>query len=96
MVHEDHSLRKIKTLIGFSFIRSEVKKLYGYNGNQSIDAAVILKLVFLLFYENIKPERSLACQLLSRLDWLWFCNISKTRQRWGVDVFTKCFQNILQ
>ena len=32
-VHEDHPLRKIKNLIDFSFIRSEVKDLYGYNGN---------------------------------------------------------------
>jgi len=32
-VHEDHPLRKIKNLIDFSFIRSEVEGLYGYNGN---------------------------------------------------------------
>ena len=53
-VHEDHPLRKVKNMIDFSFIRSEIKDLYGYNGNQSIDPAVILKLMFLLFYENIK------------------------------------------
>jgi transposase len=106
-VHEDHPLRKVKNLIDFSFIRSEVKDLYGYNGNQSIDPAVILKLMFLLFYENIKSERALANQLPVRLDWLWFCDydiddktpnhsvISKARQRWGVDVFAKFFQNIL-
>ena len=105
-VHEDHPLRKVKNMIDFSFIRSEVKDLYGYNGNQSIDPAVILKLMFLLFYENIKSERALANQLPVRLDWLWFCDydiddktphhsvISKARQRWGVDVFAKFFQNI--
>ena len=107
-VHEDHPLRKIKSLIDFSFIRSEVKDLYGYNGNQSIDPAVILKLMFLLFYENVKSERALADQLPVRLDWLWFCDydiddktpnhsvISKARKRWGIDVFAKFFQNILQ
>ncbi len=106
-VHEDHPLRKVKNMIDFSFIRSEVKDLYGYNGNQSIDPAVILKLMFLLFYENIKSERALANQLPARLDWLWFCDydiddktpnhsvISKARQRWGIDVFAKFFQNIL-
>jgi len=106
-VHKDHPLRKVKQMIDFSFIRSEVKDLYGYNGNQSIDPAVILKLMFLLFYENIKSERALANQLPVRLDWLWFCDydiddktpnhsvISKARQRWGVDVFAKFFQNIL-
>ena len=107
-VHIDHPLRKIKNLIDFSFIRSEVKDLYGYNGNQSVDPAVILKLMFLLFYENVKSERALADQLPARLDWLWFCDydiddktpnhsvISKARKRWGIDVFTKFFQNILQ
>ncbi len=106
-VHQNHPLRKIKHLIDFSFIRSEVENLYGYNGNQSIDPAVILKLMFLLFYENVKSERALADQLPVRLDWLWFCDydiddktpnhsvISKARQCWGVDVFTKFFQNIL-
>ena len=107
-VHEHHPLRQIKQIIDFSFIRSEVEDLYGYNGNQSIDPAVILKLMFLLFYENIKSERALADQLPARLDWLWFCDydiddktpnhsvISKARKRWGIDVFTKFFQNILQ
>jgi IS5 family transposase len=64
--------------------------------------------MFLLFYENIKSERALADQLPARLDWLWFCDydiddktpnhsvISKARKRWGVDVFTRFFQNILQ
>lgn len=106
-VHEDHPLRKIKNLVDFSFIRSEVKELYGCNGNQSIDPAVILKLMFLLFYENIKSERALANQLPARLDWLWFCDydiddktpnhsvISKARKLWGVDIFTKFFKNIL-
>ena len=107
-IHKDHPLRKIKDLIDFSYIRSEVKDLYGYNGNQSIDPAVVLKLMFLLFYENVKSERALADQLPARLDWLWFCDydidnktpnhsvISKARKRWGIDVFTKFFQNILQ
>ena len=107
-IHKDHPLRKIKNSIDFSFIRSEVKDLYGYNGNQSIDPAVILKLMFLLFYENIKSERALANQLPVRLDWLWFCDydiddktpnhssvISKARERWGIEVFAKFFQNIL-
>ena len=67
-VHKDHPLRKIKDSIDFSFIRSEVKDLYGYNGNQSIDPVVILKLMFLLFYENIKSERALTNQLPLRLD----------------------------
>ena len=46
----DHPLRKIKQLVDFDFIRSQVADTYGNNGNQSVDPSVILKLVFLLFY----------------------------------------------
>jgi transposase len=40
-VHEGHPLRKVKNMIDFSFIRLEIKDLYGYNGNQSINPAVM-------------------------------------------------------
>jgi transposase len=103
----DHPLRKIKQLVDFSFIRSKVADLYGIRGNKSVDPAVILKLMFLLFYENVKSERALTSQLPLRMDWLWFCDydideqtpnhsvISKARRRWGLEVFTEFFENIL-
>ena len=106
-IPNDHPLRKIKQHIDFTFVRSQVEDSYGKNGNKSIDPAIILKMMLLLFYENIKSERHLASQLSLRLDWLWFCDydiddptpnhsvISKARSRWGVDVFAKFFENIL-
>ena len=104
---EDHPLRRIRQLVDFSFIRSKVADLYGTRGNESVDPVVILKLMFLLFYENIKSERALMAQLPLRMDWLWFCGydldektpdhsvISKARRRWGLEVFTGFFENIL-
>jgi len=104
----EHPLRKIKQLIDFDFIRSQVADLYGTNGNESVDPAVILKLMFLLFYENVKSERALLRQLPLRLDWLWFCDydldeatpdhsvLSKARNRWGPEVFEAFFMNILE
>lgn len=106
-IPQNHPLRVIKKLIDFTFARTEVEELYGRNGNESIDPAVILKLMFLLFYENVKSERSLASQLPLRLDWLWFCDydiddetpnhsvISKARSKWGIEVFTRFFENVL-
>ena len=103
----NHPLRKIEQHINFNFIRSQVADLYGTRGQPSVDPAVILKLMFLLFYENIKSERALMQQLPLRLDWLWFCGydlddqtpnhsvLSKARRRWGLDVFTRFFENIL-
>ncbi len=102
-----HPLRKIEQLVDFNFIRSQVADRYGTRGNESVDPAVILKLMFLLFYENIKSERALMAQLPLRMDWLWFCGydldektpdhsvISKARRRWGLGVFTGFFENIL-
>lgn len=104
---KEHPLRKIKQLVDFNFIRSKVTDLYGTVGNESVDPAVILKLMFLLFYENIRSERALTSQLPLRMDWLWFCGydldektpdhsvISKARRRWGLEVFAEFFENIL-
>jgi len=55
----DHPLRKIAELIDFQFVRDEVKDSYGKNGNVSVDPEILLKLMFLLFYENVSSERAL-------------------------------------
>jgi len=107
-IPKEHPLRKIKQIVDFDFIRSQVADTYGVNGNQSVDPAVILKLMFLLFYENVKSERALMRQLPLRMDWLWFCDydidedtpnhsvLSKARSRWGTEVFESFFINILE
>jgi transposase len=107
-VPKEHPLRKIKQLVDFNFIRSQVADTYGNNGNQSVDPSVILKIMFLLFYENVNSERALMRQLPLRLDWLWFCGydldedtpdhsvLSKARRRWGPEAFEQFFMNILE
>lgn len=107
-IPENHPLRHIKEVIDFDFARSEVADLYGIRGNPSIDPAVLLKLMFLLFFEQVPSERTLMEQMSYRLDWLWFCQydldeaipdhsvLSKARRRWGVDVFARFFQRVLR
>lgn len=107
-VPADHPLRCIGKLIDFAFVRSRVEELYGVNGNVSVDPAVILKLMFLLIYEDVKSERALMEQLPLRMDWLWFCGydlddetpnhsvISKARRRWGQEVFEELFEKVLR
>jgi transposase len=106
-IPQDHVLRKIKRLIDFTFIRSQVEYLYGVNGHASVDPAVILKLLFISIYYNIKSERALMEQLPLRLDWLWFCGydlddqtpdhsvLSKARRRWGPEAFSEFFAIVL-
>jgi len=107
-VPEGHRLRVIKQVVDFVFVREEVASLYGRKGHESLDPAVILKLMFLLFYEDVPSERQLLEQLPLRLDWLWFCDydldeatphhsvLSKARRRWGQAVFERFFLRILE
>ena len=102
-VRQDNPLRSVDSLIDFSFVREEVKAFYGYNGNQSVDPVVIMKMMFLLFFDNVASERELMKIIAERLDYMWFLGyglddaipnhsvLSKARARWGVDVFESLF-----
>jgi len=102
-VRADNPLRKIKEHVDFSFVRTEVAYLYGDNGNESVDPEVILKMLFLLFFDNVKSERELMRTIPERLDYLWFLGyglddetpdhsvLSKARARWGRAVFEGLF-----
>lgn len=103
-----HPLRLIRDHVDFTFIRGAVAHLYGWCGNESIDPIVLIKLMLVLFLEQVKSERALMEQMPYRLDWLWFCGydldeevpnhsvLSKARQRWGPGVFVKLFQRVLR
>ena len=103
----NHPLRKILAAVDFAFVRQQVAPLYGARGNPSLDPTLVLKLLFLLFYENVASERELLRQLPCRLDWLWFLSmdldsaipdhsvLSKARRRWGSKVFTGFFKKVL-
>lgn len=106
-VGADHPLRRVAAMVDFGFVRDRVTHLYGANGNESLDPALILKLLFLVFFERVRSERELMRQLPLRLDWLWFCGLdlddavpdhsvlSKARRRWGLEVFEAVFAQVL-
>ena len=71
-VRANHPLRQVKAAIDFSFVRGEVAHCYGKNGNESVDPEVIMKMMFLLFFDDIKSERELMEVIGERLDYLWF------------------------
>src|SRR2546425_87663 len=94
-VPPDHPLRRVNQAVDFSFARAEVAHCYGDNGNESVAPEVILKMMFLLFFEDVASERELMRTLPVRLDYLWFLGyglddpipdhsvLSKARRRWG-------------
>jgi transposase len=102
-VRADNPLRQVASAIDFTFARQEVAHTYGVNGNVSVDPAVILKMMFLLFYDNVASERQLMKIIAERLDYLWFLGygldgeipdhsvLSKARARWGNEVFERLF-----
>jgi transposase len=106
-IRTDHPLRAVRAAIDFEFVRPLVKELYGRRGNPSVDPTVVLKMMFLLFFEQVPSERALMAQMPARLDWLWFCGydlddvipnhsvISKARKRWGPEIFTQFFLHVL-
>lgn len=107
-VHADHPLRRVNAMVDFGFVRPAVAHTYGDNGNVSVDPVVLVKLMFLLFSENVRSERELMRRLPERLDWLWFLGyglddevphhsvLSKARTRWSGELFETLFVRTVQ
>ena len=106
-VRADHPLRAIASRIDFEFSYQAVADRYGDNGNVSVPPPVILKLMLLLVFYNVRSERELMGTLPERLDWLWFLGydldspipdhsvLSKARKRWGMALFKEFFERIV-
>lgn len=106
-VRANHPLRRIIRQIDFQFVYKEVEESYGAKGNVSVPPPVILKLMLLLVFYNVRSERELMQTLPERLDWLWFLGydldtsipdhsvLCKARRRWGVPVFKALFERVV-
>lgn len=106
-VRSNHPLRKVNELIDFDFAYAEVQGFYGRNGNESVPPPVILKLMLLLVFYNVRSERELLETVPERMDWLWFLGydldstipnhsvLSKARKKWGAAVFQSFFERIV-
>jgi transposase len=102
-VRSNNPLRAVKAAVDFRFVRSRVADFYGRDGHESEDPIVIMKLMMLLFLDNVSSERELLRIVGERLDYLWFLEfdlddeipnhsvLSKARKRWGTEVFEEVF-----
>src|SRR5450631_4277700 len=102
-IPEDHPLRKLRETIKLEFVREEVANSYGRKGNVSVDPVIIMKMMLLLFWDNVAGERELMRVIPLRIDYLWFLGygledeiphhsvLSKARKRWGKEVFEDLF-----
>ena len=104
----DNILRKINRLLDLDFVRQEVSSLYGQNGNESVDPVQIMKMMLLLFLDNVSSERELMRIIPLRIDYMWFLGygledkiphhsvLSKARARWGFEVFSGLFKKTVE
>src|SRR5580658_6902017 len=104
----DHPLRRVAQAVDFSFVRAEVADCYGSNGHESVDPVILIKMMFLLFFDNVASERELMGVIAERLDYLWFLGyglddeipnhsvLSKARKRWGKEVFERLFTRTVE
>ena len=106
-VRSDHPLRRINAVLDLGFVRGQVAHTYGRRGNKSVPPEVILRMMLLLFLDDIKSERELMRIIPERLDYLWFLGyglddeipdhsvLSKARKRWGKEVFVSLFSRVV-
>jgi transposase len=99
----DHPLRRIEEVLKLDFVRGEVARFYGRKGNVSEDPVVIVKMMILLFLDDVRSERELMRIIPERLDYMWFLGyglddvipnhsvLSKARKRWRQELFDRLF-----
>jgi transposase len=107
-VRADHPLRRINAVLDLSFVRPAVEGFYGKNGHVGVDPVILVKMLLLLFLDNVASERELMAVIGERLDYLWFLGyglddevpnhsvLSKARARWGQEVFRDLFVRTVQ
>src|SRR5580765_5507742 len=107
-VRSNNPLRAVKAAVDFGFVRKRVAGFYGRDGHESEDPIVIMKLMLLLFMDNVSSERELMRIVGERLDYLWFLKmdlddeipnhsvLSKARRRWGREIFEELFVRMVK
>ena|SRR5690348_9954060 len=108
LVPRDHFYRHLEQTLDLSFVRACVQKSYASKGRPSIDPVVFFKLQLVMFFEGIRSERQLMWHAADRLSILWFLgydlneplpdhsSLSRIRERYGVEVFRRFFDAIVE
>src|SRR5947209_6388539 len=108
LVPQDHFYRHLQKVLDLSFVYDLVRESYALAGRPSIDPVVFFKLQLVMFFEDIRSERLLLRQVADRLSVRWYVGydldeplpehstLSKIRQRYGLEVFRRFFEAIVQ
>src|SRR5437667_9787715 len=108
LVPQDHFYRHLDRILELAFVREFVQESYAQGGRPSIDPVVFFKLQLVMFFEDIRSERLLLRQVADRLSIRWYLgydldeplpdhsSLSKIRQRYGLEVFRRFFEAIVE
>ncbi len=108
LVPQDHFYRQVQKVLDLSFVYDLVRECYSMAGRPSIDPVVFFKLQLVMFFEDIRSERLLMRQVADRLSVRWYVGydlgeplpdhstLSKIRLRYGLEVFRRFFEAIVQ
>ena len=75
LMPEKHFLRRLDSLMDFSFIYKRVENLYSHRGRPSIDPVVIVKMLLLGYLYGIDSERRLEQEVHVNIAYRWFLGI---------------------
>jgi transposase len=108
LVPADHFYRQLDRTLDLSFVRDLVAPCYAAGGRPSIDPVVFFRLQLVLFFEGLRSERQLLRVLADRVAARWYVgydfgeslpdhsSLSKIRQRYGLAVFRRFFEEIVE
>jgi transposase len=107
LIPQDNFYRHLEANFDLSFVREWVSDLYAERGRPSVDPVVYFKLQLILFCEGIRSERQLIATASLNLAHRWYLgyaldeelpdhsSLSRIRQRLGIDVFQRFFEQIV-
>lgn len=108
LISPDDFYRHLERTLDLGFVRDLVKGTYADIGRPSIDPVVFFKLQLILFFEGVRSERQLLRVVADRLSLRWYLgydlteplpdhsSLTRLRERYGVDVFRRFFEAIVQ
>jgi len=108
LVPPDHFYRRLERALDLGFVRDLVRGTYAGIGRPSIDPVVFFKLQLILFFEGLRSERQLMQVVADRLSLRWYLgydlserlpdhsSLSRIRERYGLDVFRRFFDRIVE
>jgi transposase len=108
LVPANHFYRHLDRTLDLSFVRDLVAPCYAAGGRPSIDPVVFFRLQLVMFFESLRSERLLMRTLADRLAARWYVgydlaedlpdrsSLSKIRNRYGLEVFRRFFDAIVE